>query len=591
MQKEKRNSVVTDTSFGVYRTLHILQWLHLLTVLAMLFFLSAAFLGWALYWSLIKRDVPDFVREFFISQRAFNQKTDHGKPGIMALYSLGIIVCVGLSTWFILPPSYHTGGAIFGPWFILFMIVLVIVGRTFGNRGFINITGLYKERALRDAYGAKGWASPEMLAKALGGGETGLHIGANFFWNGQGHMMTVGGSRGGKGVNLILPALLANNLQMPNAPSFVVLDPKGENLAVAGNYLKKSGYKVLSVNPFSIPEIAQFGNARFNPFELFSGNDPDFDKYADMIAYGLVPQTGRNNEFFDSSARNYITLYIRHMMTQDNEPKTFRTLYKWLRLAGADRTALLQQMSKNEAFDGDIKDEAKAIAGQMLNDGGRTVESIYSTVRTATDVFKDGQLRDSVSASDVDLKTLAMQKTAVFVCLSPADLDRCQAWLRLFFGSVMRGLTKYYNPARKVVLLMDEFPTLGALKEFETASGFLAGYGVTLWPVMQDLTQLKSLYPNSWETFVNNAIVRHYLAVGDNFTADYISKRMPKDLVFIENVSDGSSREMVKTFEPQDVMSWPNIITEVKGMDRPASLKPKPHWEINGNGGPNPFRS
>lgn len=448
-----------------------------------------------------------------------------------------------------------------------------------------------QKEVLKNAYGAKGWAPSEMLQETLGNSTSGLNVGSGLHWEGQGHIMTVGGSRGGKGVNLILPALLDDNLKQSGAGSFVILDPKGENLAVAGHYLKTAGYNVLAVNPFAIPEIATFGNARFNPFDLFSGTDPDFDKFADLIAYALIPPVSHSNDYFDKSARSYITLYIRHMMTQDEEPKNFRTLYKWLRMAGPDRTGLLMKMSRNDAFDGDIKDEATAIFGQLVNDGGKTVESIYSTVRTATDVFKDLQLRDSVSASDLDIKTIAKDKTAVFVCLSPADLDRCQAWLRLFFGSIMRGLTKYYNPARRVVMLMDEFPTLGALKEFETAAGFLAGYNVTLWPIMQDLTQLKSLYPNSWETFVNNAIVRHYLAVGDNFTADYISRRMPKDIKFVGNNADGSPREIQKPLlEPQEVMSWQGIIMEIKGLDRPGSLKKTPYWENNSNASSNPFR-
>lgn len=453
-----------------------------------------------------------------------------------------------------------------------------------------------QKKSLEKAYGAKDWATPDQLKSTLGNTETGLHVGARLFWNGQGHMMTVGGSRGGKGVNLILPALLADTLKEQNAPSFVVLDPKGENLAVSGNYLKSAGYNILAVNPFDIPEVILFGNARFNPFDLFSGTDPDFDKYADMIAYALIPQANHSNDYFDKSARGYISLYIRHMMTQEQEPKNFRTLYKWLRLAGSERMSLLMQMAKNDAFDGDIKDEAAAIFGQLANDGGRTVEGIYSTVRTATDVFKDTQLRNSVSASDIDLKTIASQKTAIFVCLSPADLERCQIWLRLFFGSVMRALTKYYSRDRKVVMIMDEFPTLGALKEFESASGFLAGYNVTLWPIMQDLTQLKNLYANSWETFVNNAIVRHYLAIGDNFTADYISKRMPKKLSMVSSVNakpeNDSLREVVKPLlEPHEVMGMQNMIMEIKGLDSPGNLVKVPYWEINNNASPNPFRS
>lgn len=415
-----------------------------------------------------------------------------------------------------------------------------------------------------------------------------LYIGGTLFWDKQGHILTVGGNRSGKGSCLIVPALTNDFLADHNAPSFVVLDPKGENLAIAGKFLKTIGYNVLAINPFNIPEITEFGNARFNPFDLFSGSDPDFDKYADMIGFALIPSATHANDYFDKSARNYITLYIRHMMTQDEDPKNFRTLYKWLRLAGSERTALLMKMSKNDAFDGDIKDEAKAIFGQLVNDGGKTVESIYSTVRTATDVFKDMQLRESVSTSDIDLKTLAKEKTAIFVCLSPSDLSRCQVWLRLFFGSVMRALTKHYNPKRKVVLLMDEFPTMGALKEFEVGAGFLAGYNVTLWPVMQDLTQLKSLYPDTWETFVNNAVIKHYLSIGDNFTADYVSKRMP-----IIEEGYGDRRHRKPLLRPDEVLTEDSIIVEIKGLDKPALFIKSPYWEwlFKKNVAPNPFRS
>lgn len=498
---------------------------------------------------------------------------------------------------------YGANPLLYGLALISTIYFTIFIGKNIRSRvtHYENVGQEEKKDKVRAAYGAKGWASNDQINHFLGRTSQqdntdnltyALHVGSGFYWhNAQGHLLTVGGSRGGKGVNLILPALLSNALFLDDAASFVVLDPKGENLAVAGAHLKECGYNVLAINPFSIPEIAAFGNSRFNPFDLFNGSDPDFDKYADMIGYALVPPTTSGDAFWDNAARGYISLYIRHMMTQDEDPKTFRTLYKWLRLAGEDRTLLLAKMINNDAFDGDIKDEANAIFGQLVNDGGKTVESIYATVRTATDIFKDMQLRESVSGSDLDIRTIAHKKTAVFVCLNPSDLERCQVWLRLFFGSVMRGLTKYYNPARKVVLLMDEFPTLGTLKEFEQAAGFLAGYNVTLWPVMQDLTQLKNLYPNSWETFVNNAIIRHYLAIGDNFTADYISKRMPMDLRFVGNNADGSPREIQKPLlEPAEVMTFPNIIMEIKGMDRPAGLKKMPYWEMSENGRPNPFR-
>ena len=73
-----------------------------------------------------------------------------------------------------------------------------------------------------------------------------LYIGGTLFWDKQGHILTVGGNRSGKGSCLIIPALTNDFLADHNAPSFVVLDPKGENLAIAGKFLKKIGYNGLN---------------------------------------------------------------------------------------------------------------------------------------------------------------------------------------------------------------------------------------------------------------------------------------------------------------------------------------------------------
>jgi type IV secretion system protein VirD4 len=445
-----------------------------------------------------------------------------------------------------------------------------------------------KKADLKKAYGVQGWATLEQIEQATS--EHGLHIGSQFYWKGQGHILTTGGTRGGKGVHLVLPALLNDDLQEEEfATSFILLDPKGENCAVSGAYLKKCGYNVQVINPFGIPEIAEFGNARFNPFDLVTPENPDVIGFSDMIANSLLPSSRSSSEHFEESARQYLSFYILHMITQNDEPKSFKTLYNWIRLGGTDRVSLLDRMAENPAFDGIIQTNADSVRKQIFAEADKEIESIYSTCRRGTDVFKDLQLRNSTSASDFDLKTIAKEKTALFICVNPKDLDRVQGWLRILFNCVLNTLTVHYNKKRKTVVLLDEFPTIGYLKEFETASGFLAGYNVTLWPIIQDLTQLRTLYPNSWETFINNAIVKHWLSVGDNFTADYLGKRMPKDLIFIQQPN--GDREVQKNLlDPNEVLTFNGIITEIKGMAAPAWFKRVPYTETNDNGAPNPFR-
>jgi type IV secretion system protein VirD4 len=55
--------------------------------------------------------------------------------------------------------------------------------------------------------------------------------------------------------------------------------------------------------------------------------------------------------------------------------------------------------------------------------------------------------------------------------------------------------------------LLDECAQLGALPQLRTALTLLRGYGVTVWSLWQDLSQLKHLYPTDWETVLNNSAV------------------------------------------------------------------------------------
>jgi type IV secretion system protein VirD4 len=126
------------------------------------------------------------------------------------------------------------------------------------------------------------------------------------------------------------------------------------------------------------------------------------------------------------------------------------------------------------------------------------------------------------------------------------------------------------------------------------AAAVLRGYNVTLWPVVQGLGQLKTIYGDKWEIFVNSAVIKHWLSSGtDNTTADYISHRMPQALRFIGNNPDGSPKEKEsKLLDTNQVIGFPDIICEISGMASPARFKKVPYWDIpyaGPNASPNPF--
>ncbi|MBZ0149382.1 MAG: TraM recognition domain-containing protein, partial [Pseudorhodoplanes sp.] len=88
-----------------------------------------------------------------------------------------------------------------------------------------------------------------------------------------------------------------------------------------------------------------------------------------------------------------------------------------------------------------------------------------------------------------------------------------------------------------VWFVLEEFPSLGHMRSIETAAGLMAGFGVKLWSVLQDLTQLKTHYPKSWETFLGNAGVIQAFGNFDLTTTEHLSKMLGQtQVVEVQNV-------------------------------------------------------
>lgn len=62
----------------------------------------------------------------------------------------------------------------------------------------------------------------------------------------------------------------------------------------------------------------------------------------------------------------------------------------------------------------------------------------------------------------------------------------------------------------------------------------MAGYGVKLWPIVQNLTQFKTLYRDNWETFLASSCAQQVFAVNDRYTADWVMDALGKHSVMIE---------------------------------------------------------
>ena len=346
------------------------------------------------------------------------------------------------------------------------------------------------------------------------------------------HMMTVAGSRAGKGVSVIIP----NLIEYPG--SVLVVDPKGENARVTAVRRAKAGLgqNVFVLDPFG---VSGFKTSSFNPLDMI---DPKADTAVDdaaLIAEALVIQEEGPGRHFSSAARNFLRGLI--LQVRSDEPPERRNLLRVRQLLTLDAKTfelLLTAMQTNNACNGVIRRAANSMAAKAPNEKS----GVISTAIEQTDFLDSPPLARCLAKSDFKLTDLKCAPTSVYLCLPAGRMATHSRWLRIIINLAVEAMEREpTKPKHPVLFLMDEFAVLDHLSSIEKAAGQIAGFGVKLWPILQDLSQLKSIYKDRWETFMGNAGLLQFFGNADLTTLDYISKRLGRSTIL--TVSQGEISE------------------------------------------------
>ncbi|MEO9739325.1 MAG: type IV secretory system conjugative DNA transfer family protein, partial [Lentilitoribacter sp.] len=92
-------------------------------------------------------------------------------------------------------------------------------------------------------------------------------------------------------------------------------------------------------------------------------------------------------------------------------------------------------------------------------------------------------------------------------------------------------------PASPILYLLDEFAALGHLAAIERAMGLMAGYGVQLWPILQDIHQLRATYGQKAGTFLSNAGVLQIFGVNDHESARLVSDLLGQETAVFQTMA------------------------------------------------------
>lgn len=330
------------------------------------------------------------------------------------------------------------------------------------------------------------------------------------------HIITIAGTRTGKSSSVLIP----NLLRYPG--SQIIIDLKGELARATAKPRAAMGQRVFVFDPFG---ESGFKTAHHNPFgELGMGRREHVAADAALLADALIISNNKDPHWTDS-AKNLIRGIVLYLLATSPKQATLRELRRLLNATPAELDRLFSAMAACSAFDGVVANIGAAFLGKKES-GGRELQGILSTAQEQTVPLDD--IVGITEKSDVALSDLSDGNTTIYLVLPGMRLGTHYRWLRLVVQQALIAMERRPIPRGRlpVWFVLEEFPALGHLRPIEAAAGLMAGYGVKLWSVIQDLTQLQTHYPKSWETFLGNAGVIQAFGNVDNTTTEYLSKML-----------------------------------------------------------------
>jgi type IV secretion system protein VirD4 len=206
----------------------------------------------------------------------------------------------------------------------------------------------------------------------------------------------------------------------------------------------------------------------------------------------------------------------------------------------------------------------------MLEKDPRERSSVLSTAKTFFALYTDPVVSKNIAKSGFRIADLTNHRTPVslYLIVDPANKARLKPLVRLILTQIVRNLTPRLQfvdgapvkPYRhRLLLLLDEFPSLGRLPIFEDALAHIAGYGLKAYLVTQDLSQLYAAYGKD-EGIISSCQVRIAYAPNKLETAELLSRMTGMATVL---------KRQVQTSGGRSAMLLRNVSESVQEHERP----------------------
>ena len=367
--------------------------------------------------------------------------------------------------------------------------------------------------------------------------------------NGPEHVLCYAPTRSGKGVGLVVPTLLSWG------HSAVITDLKGELWSLTAGWRRQHAKnKVLRFEPATAS-----GSVCWNPLdEIRLGTDHEVGDVQNLATLIVDPDGKGLESHWQKTSQALLVGVILHALYQgkaQGTPATLPAVDAMLADPNRDTAELWMEMTTNSHVNGQVHPVVGSAARDMMDRPDEEAGSVLSAAKSYLALYRDPIVARNVSRSDFRIKDLMHHDDAVslYIVTQPNDKARLRPLVRVMANMILRLLTdkmdfKDGRPVarykHRLLMMLDEFPSLGKLDIMQESLAFVAGYGIKCYLVCQDINQLRSRetgYGHD-ESITSNCHVQNAYPPNRVETAEHLSKLTGQTTVAKEQITTSGRR-------------------------------------------------
>ena len=354
------------------------------------------------------------------------------------------------------------------------------------------------------------------------------------------HLLVFAPSRSGKGVSIVIPNAL--NWQ----GSLLATDNKYEIFDYTSGFRQQSGNEVYRFSPAN----KDFKTHRINPLDYIDRTNPS-KRIADihLILDVLITSSGDENKMWAEEARS-IALGLLQWLMQSDRPFTLGELASIIKGGVSLDEFLTRVIEEHTIADNLITlDHAAFLAIQsFLQKASKEQSGVRSTLTSMLRLWEDPLINAATSASDVDFRDMRKRPITLYLSFGTGQISRLAPLInliiQLFLNVMLNNLPGQDEPC-KVLCLLDEINRFGRMDKLKDGFGDLAGYGVHLMPIIQNVGQFYSTYGgrDNSDIFFQNTDLKIGFRQNADTDKQFLSRELGNKTVRIKNRSYGTNRE------------------------------------------------